>query len=293
MKLVNIKHMLAKAYREKYAVSHININNLEWTKNALEVADELKAPIIISASVGAVKYFGGYNVVSNLVKTMIKDLNISTEVALHLDHGNYEDCIKALNANFSSIMYDGSHEPFSKNYENTKALVKLANAKNASVEAEIGTIGGEEDGVISSGELVSDINEAIKMKDLGIDALAVGINNIHGKYPLEWKSLNFELLDKINQACKIPLVLHGGSGIPKDQVKKSISLGIAKININTELQIANAEAIKEFVLSKKIDENKNYDPRKIANYGMQAIRKVLKEKFFEFGSANKAKIDND
>ncbi|AXE60721.1 fructose-bisphosphate aldolase [[Mycoplasma] phocae] len=290
MKLVNINHMLKKAYQEKYAVAHININNLEWTKSALEVADELKAPIIISASVGAVKYFGGYHVVSELVKSLIVDLNIKTEVALHLDHGNYDDCIKALEAGFSSIMYDGSHEIFSENYKNTKQLILLAHSQNASIEAEIGTIGGEEDGIISSGQLVSNIDEAIQMQQLGIDALAVGINNIHGKYPSYWKSLNFDILNQINEACRIPLVLHGGSGIPKDQVQTAISLGIAKININTELQIANAEAIKEFVISKKIDKNKNYDPRKIANFGMQALKKVLKEKFAEFGSIGKANI---
>lgn len=285
--LVNIKNMLKKAYKEKYAVPHININNLEWTKTTLQAAQDLHSPIIISASYGAVKYFGGYNVVVGLVKNLVNDLNITVDVALHFDHGTYEQCIKALETGFSSIMYDGSHEPFDINYKNTKELVKLAKKYNASVEAEIGQIGGEEDGIISSGVIVSDVKEALKMKELGIDALAVGIGNIHGKYPESWKSLDFNTLKKINKACQMPLVLHGGSGIPSDQIKKSIQNGISKVNVNTELQVVNAEAIKDFVLSKKIDEAKNFDPRKIANYGMAAVYKLLETKFKEFGSINK------
>lgn len=285
--LVNIKNMLKKAYKEKYAVPHININNLEWTKTTLQAAQDLHSPIIISASYGAVKYFGGYNVVVGLVKNLVNDLNITVDVALHFDHGTYEQCIKALETGFSSIMYDGSHELFDINYKNTKELIKLAKKYNASVEAEIGQIGGEEDGIISSGVIVSDVTEALKMKELGIDALAVGIGNIHGKYPEGWKSLDFETLKKINEACRMPLVLHGGSGIPSDQIKKSIQNGISKVNVNTELQVVNAEAIKDFVLSKKIDEAKNFDPRKIANYGMAEVYKLLEAKFKEFGSVNK------
>ncbi len=287
-KLVNMKDMLNKAHTKGYAIPHININNLAWTKTALQAAQDFNSPIIISASWGATKYFGGYNVVAGLVKNLLIDMNISVEVALHFDHGNYDQCIKALEAGFSSIMYDGSHEAFEVNYENTKKLIKLAKSYDASVEAEIGQIGGEEDGITSSGVIVSDVNEAIKMKELGVDALAVGIGNIHGKYPEWWKSLDFETLSKINKACNMPLVLHGGSGIPTDQVQKAIKNGIAKVNINTELQLANAKALKEFVLSKKIDEAKNFDPRKIANYGMDAVYKLLQQKFIELGSVDKS-----
>ncbi|WP_373435203.1 class II fructose-1,6-bisphosphate aldolase [Metamycoplasma equirhinis] len=287
-KLVNMKDMLNKAHTKGYAIPHININNLAWTKTALQAAQDFNSPIIISASWGATKYFGGYNVVAGLVKNLLIDMNISVEVALHFDHGNYDQCIKALEAGFSSIMYDGSHEAFEVNYENTKKLIKLAKSYDASVEAEIGQIGGEEDGITSSGVIVSDVNEAIKMKELGVDALAVGIGNIHGKYPEWWKSLDFETLSKIDSACNMPLVLHGGSGIPTDQVQKAIKNGIAKVNINTELQLANAKALKEFVLSKKIDEAKNFDPRKIANYGMDAIYKLLQQKFTELGSVDKS-----
>ncbi|WP_373438178.1 class II fructose-bisphosphate aldolase [Metamycoplasma equirhinis] len=287
-KLVNMKSMLIKAHKEGYAVPHININNLAWTKTALQAAQDFNSPIIISASWGATKYFGGYNVVANLVKNLVTDMNIEVEVTLHFDHGNYDQCVKALEAGFSSIMYDGSHEPFAINYENTKKLIELAKSYNASVEAEIGQIGGEEDGITSSGIIVSDTNEAIKMKELGVDALAVGIGNIHGQYPEWWKSLDFETLSKIDSACNMPLVLHGGSGIPTNQVQRAIKNGIAKVNINTELQLVNAAALKEFVLSKKIDEAKNFDPRKIANYGMEAVYKLLQQKFTELGSIDKS-----
>lgn len=288
-KLVNIKTMVKNAYKNKYAIPHININNLAWTKTALLAAEEFKSPIIISASYGATKYFGGYNVVYSVVNSMVNDLNITIPVALHFDHGSYEQCVKALEAGFSSVMYDGSHESFKVNYENTKELISLCKKYNASLEAEIGQIGGEEDGIISSGVIVSDTNEAIKMKELGVDALAVGIGNIHGQYPSTWKSLDFDTLEKINKDCKMPLVLHGGSGIPSEQIKKAIQNGIAKVNVNTELQLVNAEAIKKFVLSGKIDVDKNFDPRKIANVGMEAVHKLLKEKFIEFGSINRIK----
>lgn len=288
-KLVNIKEMLKNAYKNKYAIPHININNLAWTKTALLAAEEFKSSIIISASYGATKYFGGYNVVYSVVNSMVNDLNITVPVALHFDHGSYEQCVKALEAGFSSVMYDGSHELFKVNYENTKELVSLCKKYNASLEAEIGQIGGEEDGIISSGVIVSDTNEAIKMKELGVDALAVGIGNIHGQYPSTWKSLDFDTLEKINKDCKMPLVLHGGSGIPSEQIKKAIENGIAKVNVNTELQLVNAKAIKEFVLSGKIDQDKNFDPRKISNAGMEAVHKLLKEKFTEFGSINRIK----
>ena len=288
-KLVNIKKMVKEAHQLKYAIPHININNLAWTKTTLLAAEEFKSPIIISASYGATKYFGGYNVVYGVVNNLVNDLGISVPVALHFDHGNYEQCVKALEAGFSSVMYDGSHETFKINYKNTKKLIELCKKYNASLEAEIGQIGGEEDGIVSNGVIVSDVNEAIKMKELGVDALAVGIGNIHGKYPESWKSLDFDTLDKINKACDMPLVLHGGSGIPAEQIQKAIKNGISKINVNTELQLVNAEAIKEFVLSGKIDEGKNFDPRKIANAGMDAVHKLLKDKFTEFGSINRVK----
>lgn len=228
-KLVNIKEMLKNAYKNKYAIPHININNLAWTKTALLAAEEFKSPIIISASYGATKYFGGYNVVYSVVNSMVNDLNITVPVALHFDHGSYEQCVKALEAGFSSVMYDGSHELFKVNYENTKELVSLCKKYNASLEAEIGQIGGEEDGIISSGVIVSDTNEAIKMKELGVDALAVGIGNIHGQYPSTWKSLDFDTLEKINKDCKMPLVLHGGSGIPSEQIKKLLKMELQKL----------------------------------------------------------------
>lgn len=285
--LVNAKNMVAKAYEGKYAVPHININNLEWAKTVLLTAEEKKSPIILGASEGAIKYMGGFSVVSAMVKALIQDLAISVPVALHLDHGSKEGAIKALAAGFTSVMYDGSHESFEVNYQNTQEIVELAKNYNASVEAEVGSIGGEEDGIVGNGE-IADPKEALKMKELGLDFLAAGIGNIHGPYPKTWKSLNFKALEQISNTVKIGMVLHGGSGIPSDQIKKAISLGISKININTELQQANAAAIKEFVISKEIDKGKNFDPRKLNAPGIKAMHDTVVEKIEELGSANKA-----
>ncbi len=286
--LVNAKKIITKAFEGKYAVPHININNLEWTKTTLLVAEDEKSPIILGTSEGAVKYMGGYDVVVGMVKGLIKDLNITVPVVLHLDHGSKEGVILALEAGYTSVMYDGSHESFEINYENTKEIVALAKKyHNASVEAEIGSIGGEEDGIIGNGEIGSP-EEATKMTELGIDFLAAGIGNIHGPYPKTWKSLNFEALKGLSSACGIPMVLHGGSGIPSDQIKKSIKNGIAKVNINTELQIANAEAIWAYVESGEAKKGKNFDPRKLYAPGIKAMEKTVKAKIKELGSKNKA-----
>ncbi|WP_084273864.1 class II fructose-1,6-bisphosphate aldolase [Mycoplasma simbae] len=285
--LVNAREMVAKAYQNKYAVPHININNLEWTKSILEVAQELNSPIILGVSEGAIKYMGGYNVVSNLVKSLVKDLQISVPVALHLDHGTEAGCLKAIETGFSSIMFDGSSFPFEQHYATTKKLVELASQKGISVEAEVGAIGGEEDGVSSDGEL-ADPAQAKLMAELGIDMLAAGVGNIHGKYPAEWKSLNFDRLELLSHSCKIGMVLHGGSGIPKDQTQKAISLGIAKINVNTELQQVFHKATREFILAGKDLEGKNFDPRKLLASGVKAIKDIVREKIYEFGSNNQA-----
>ncbi|MGL5205579.1 MAG: class II fructose-1,6-bisphosphate aldolase [Metamycoplasmataceae bacterium] len=285
--LVNAKNLVAKAFKEKYAIPHININNLEWTKTILLTAQAENSPIILGTSEGAVKYMGGYNTVAGMVNGLINDLNITIPVVLHLDHGSKEGAIKALEAGYTSVMYDGSHESFDVNYKNTKEIVALAKKYDASVEAEIGSIGGEEDGIIGDGEIGSP-DEAIKMAKLGIDFLAAGIGNIHGPYPSTWKSLNFEALKNLSKACGIGMVLHGGSGIPKDQILQSIKDGIAKININTELQIANAEAIWAFVESGEAKKGKNFDPRKLYAPGIKAMENTVREKIKELGSSNKA-----
>ncbi|MGL5617486.1 MAG: class II fructose-1,6-bisphosphate aldolase [Metamycoplasmataceae bacterium] len=285
--LVNAKDLVARAFKEKYAVPHININNLEWTKAILLIAQAENSPIILGTSEGAVKYMGGYNTVFGMVNGLINDLKITIPVVLHLDHGSKEGAVKALEAGYTSIMYDGSHESFDVNYENTKEIVALAKKYDASVEAEIGSIGGEEDGIIGNGEIGSP-DEAIKMAKLGIDFLAAGIGNIHGPYPSTWKSLNFEALQNLSNACGIGMVLHGGSGIPKDQILKSIQDGIAKININTELQIANAKAIWAYVESGEAKMGKNFDPRKLYAPGIKAMENTVREKIQELGSANKA-----
>lgn len=287
MKLINAKEMIAKAYKNKYAIPHININNLEWTKSILIVAQELKSPIILGASEGAIKYMGGYNVVSNMVQGLIKDLTITIPVVLHLDHGTYEGCLKAIDAGFSSIMFDGSKLNFDENYSKTSELVKIAHSKGVSIEAEVGEIGGEEDGIVGQGELASP-EHAKKMSELGIDMLAAGIGNIHGKYPTEWKSLNFTRLCELKEASSVGLVLHGGSGIPKDQIQKAISLGIAKINVNTELQLSFHNALREFIKSDKDLQGKNYDPRKLLANSIEAIKQTVREKILEFNSNNKA-----
>ncbi len=285
--LVNAKELVSKAFEGKYAVPHININNLEWTKTTLLTAQEQQSPVILGTSEGAVKYMGGYNTVVGMVNGLMKDLGITVPVVLHLDHGSKEGAILALEAGYTSVMYDGSHETFEVNYENTKEVVALAKKYNASVEAEIGSIGGEEDGIVGDGEIGSP-EEAVKMAQLGIDFLAAGIGNIHGPYPSSWTTLNFEALKGLSEACGIGMVLHGGSGIPSDQIKKSIKNGIAKININTELQISNAEAIWAYVDSGEAKKGKNFDPRKLYAPGIKAMETTVKLKIKELGSKNKA-----
>ncbi|WP_044285755.1 class II fructose-1,6-bisphosphate aldolase [Mesomycoplasma ovipneumoniae] len=287
MNLQNTKAMLEKARKNKYAIPHININNLEWTKAALLGAQAKKSPLIIATSEGALKYMGGLKTVYNLVTNLIEFLEITVPVALHLDHGSFETCKKALETGFTSVMYDGSREEFSKNLELTREIVELANSKNATVEAEVGQIGGEEDGIVGNGE-IADVDQAYEISKTGITCLAAGIGNIHGVYPPSWKSLDFDVLDKISQKTQLPLVLHGGSGLPKDQIQKAIKLGIAKINVNTELQQANAAAVTDFVVSGKIKEGKNFDPRKLLAPGTKAIQELVEAKIAEFGSENQA-----
>ncbi|WP_341490735.1 class II fructose-1,6-bisphosphate aldolase [Mesomycoplasma ovipneumoniae] len=287
MNLQNTKAMLEKARKNKYAIPHININNLEWTKAALLGAQAKKSPLIIATSEGALKYMGGLKTVYNLVTNLIEFLEITVPVALHLDHGSFETCKKALETGFTSVMYDGSREEFAKNLELTREIVELANSKNATVEAEVGQIGGEEDGIVGNGE-IADVDQAYEISKIGITCLAAGIGNIHGVYPPSWKSLDFDVLDKISEKTQLPLVLHGGSGLPKDQIQKAIKLGIAKINVNTELQQANAAAVTDFVVSGKIKEGKNFDPRKLLAPGTKAIQELVEAKIVEFGSENQA-----
>ncbi|MXR12009.1 class II fructose-1,6-bisphosphate aldolase [Mycoplasma flocculare] len=287
MELVNIKAMLEKARKNNYAIPHININNLEWTKAALLAAQAKNSPLIIGTSEGALKYMGGLKTVYNLVLNLIEFLKITVPIALHLDHGSYETCKDALKTGYSSVMYDGSKEDFLLNLEKTREIVALAKTTNATVEAEVGQIGGEEDGVIGNGE-IADPEKAKKLADTGIACLAAGIGNIHGIYPSSWQSLNFEVLEQISKKTGIPLVLHGGSGIPKEQIQKAIKLGISKINVNTELQQANAAAVSEFVLSGKIKQGKNFDPRKLLAPGTKAIQLLVEDKIVEFGSENRA-----
>ncbi len=285
--LVNAKDMIRKAFEGKYAVPHININNLEWTKTILLAAQEMNSPIILGTSEGAVKYMGGFKTVYGMVTGLMNDLNITIPVVLHLDHGSFEGVKKALENGYTSVMYDGSHEKFEVNYENSKEVVKLAKKYGASVEVEVGSIGGEEDGIVGEGE-IADPQEAKKMADLGIDFLAAGIGNIHGPYPKGWKGLKFKELENLSKACGIGMVLHGGSGIPSSQIKKAISLGISKINVNTELQQANAKAIWKFVESGEAKKGKNFDPRKLYAPGIAAMKKTVEEKIKELGSDNKA-----
>ncbi|AJR11898.1 Fructose-bisphosphate aldolase [Mesomycoplasma dispar] len=287
MTLVNTKTMLEKARKNNYAIPHININNLEWTKAALLAAQAKKSPLIIGTSEGALKYMGGLKTVYNLVTNLMDFLEITVPIALHLDHGSYETCKEALKNGYSSVMYDGSKEEFSVNLQKTQEIVDLARKTDATVEAEVGQIGGEEDGVIGNGE-IADPDNAKKLADTGIACLAAGIGNIHGIYPENWESLNFDVLEEISKKTQIPLVLHGGSGIPKDQIQKAIKLGISKINVNTELQQANAVAISEFVLSGKINQGKNFDPRKLLAPGTKAIQLLIEDKIVEFGSENQA-----
>ena len=286
--LVSAKEMLTKAKAGKYAVGQFNINNLEWTKSILLTAQELNAPVILGVSEGAAKYMTGFKTVSAMVSAMVEGLNITVPVALHLDHGSYEGAKAALEAGFSSIMFDGSHYPFEENIEKTKEIVELCHAKGVSVEAEVGSIGGEEDGVVGAGE-VADPQECKKIAELGIDFLAAGIGNIHGKYPENWAGLNFEALDAIQQETgTMPLVLHGGTGIPADMIAKAISLGVSKINVNTECQLYFQEATRKYIEAGKDLEGKGFDPRKLLAPGAEAIKACVKEKMELFGCIGKA-----
>ena len=286
--LVNATEMLKKAKAEGYAVGQFNINNLEWTKAVLLTAQECSSPVILGVSEGAGKYMTGYKTVAAMVKAMIEELSITVPVALHLDHGSYEGAKKCIAAGFSSIMFDGSHYPIEENVAKTKELVELAHSLGISVEAEVGSIGGEEDGVVGKGE-VADANECKMIADLGIDFLAAGIGNIHGKYPANWQGLDFEALEAIKNATEgMPLVLHGGTGIPADMIQKAISLGVAKINVNTECQLSFAAATREYIEAGKDLGGKGYDPRKLLLPGFEAIKATVKEKMELFGSVNKA-----
>ena len=286
--LVSAKEMLDKAKAGHYAVGQFNINNLEWTKAVLLTAQELNSPVILGVSEGAGKYMTGYKTVAAMVKAMIEELNITVPVALHLDHGSYEGCLKCVEAGFSSIMFDGSHYAIDENVAKTTELVALAHSKGMSIEAEVGSIGGEEDGVIGMGEC-ADPKECKAIADLGVDMLAAGIGNIHGKYPANWQGLSFETLDAIQQKTGImPLVLHGGTGIPADMIKKAISLGVSKINVNTECQLAFQEATRKYIEAGKDVEGKGFDPRKLLAPGAEAIKATVKEKIELFGSVGKA-----
>lgn len=286
--LVSATEMLKKAKAGHYAVGQFNINNLEWTKAILATAQELNSPVILGVSEGAGKYMTGFKTVSAMVKAMIEEMNITVPVALHLDHGTYDGCYKCIKAGFSSIMFDGSHYAIEENVEKTKELVKVAHAMGLSIEAEVGSIGGEEDGVIGMGEC-ADPNECKMIADLGVDFLAAGIGNIHGKYPANWQGLSFETLAAVKEKVgDLPLVLHGGTGIPADMIKKAIDLGVAKINVNTECQLSFADATRKYVEAGKDLEGKGFDPRKLLAPGAEAIKATVKEKMELFGSVGKA-----
>ena len=286
--LVTAKEMLEKAVAGHYAVGQFNINNLEWTKAILTTAQELNSPVILGVSEGAGKYMAGYKTVVGMVKGMMEELNITVPVALQLDQGSYEGCLKCVEAGFSSIMFDGSHYPIEENIAKTKELVKICADHNMSLEAEVGSIGGEEDGVIGMGEC-ADPKECKAIADLGVTMLAAGIGNIHGKYPANWKGLSFETLAAVKELTgDMPLVLHGGTGIPADMIKKAISLGVAKINVNTECQLSFADATRKYIEAGKDLEGKGYDPRKLLAPGAAAIKETVKEKMELFGSVGKA-----
>lgn len=286
--LVSAKEMLNKARDGKYAVGQFNINNLEWTKAILLTAQENNSPVILGVSEGAGKYMGGYRAVVGMVNGLMEDLNITVPVALHLDHGSYEGALKCIEAGFSSVMFDGSHYPIDENIAKTSELIKLTNEKGLSLEAEVGSIGGEEDGVVGAGE-IADANECKTIADLGVTMLAAGIGNIHGQYPANWAGLAFDALENINQVTgSTPLVLHGGTGIPEDMIKKAISLGVAKINVNTECQLAFAAATRKYIEEGKDLQGKGFDPRKLLAPGFQAIKDTVKEKMELFGSIGKA-----
>ena len=286
--LVSAKEMLDKAKAGHYAVGQFNINNLEWTKSILLTAEELKSPVILGVSEGAGKYMTGFKTVAAMVKAMHEELGITVPVALHLDHGTYEGCYKCIKAGFTSIMFDGSHYPIEENIAKTKELVSVAHAMGMSIEAEVGSIGGEEDGVVGMGEC-ADPNECKAIADLGVDMLAAGIGNIHGKYPANWPGLSFETLAAVKEKIgDMPLVLHGGTGIPADMIQKAISLGVSKINVNTECQLSFADATRKYVEAGKDLEGKGFDPRKLLAPGCEAIKETVREKINLFGSAGKA-----
>ena len=286
--LVSAKEMLEKAVEGHYAVGQFNINNLEWTKAVLNAAEEMKSPVILGVSEGAGKYMTGFKTVAAMVEAMMGELGTTVPVALHLDHGTYEGSYKCIEAGFSSIMFDGSKYPIEENVAKTKELIEVCNKKGISLEAEVGSIGGEEDGVIGQGEC-ADPNECKQIADLGVTMLAAGIGNIHGKYPANWAGLSFETLDAIQKLTgKLPLVLHGGTGIPDDMIKKAIDLGVAKINVNTECQLPFADATRKYIEAGKDQEGKGYDPRKLLKPGYEAIIETVKEKMELFGSVGKA-----
>ena len=286
--LVSAKEMLEKAKAGKYAVGHFNTNNLEWTKAILLTAEEQHSPVIVGVSEGAGKYMGGYKTIVGMINGMLEELKITVPVALHLDHGSYEGAKQCIAAGFSSVMFDGSHYPIAENIEKTKELVETCNKLGLSLEAEVGAIGGEEDGVIGGGE-VADPDECKMIADLGVTMLAAGIGNIHGKYPANWKGLNFDVLAKIQEKTgTMPLVLHGGSGIPEEMVKKAITLGVSKVNVNTECQIAFAEATRKYIEEGKDLVGKGFDPRKLLAPGYEAIKETVRSKMELFGSIGKA-----
>ena len=286
--LVSAKEMLTKAKEGHYAVGQFNINNLEWAKAILLTAEEMKSPVILGVSEGAGKYMCGYKTIVGMVEGMIEGLGITVPVAIHLDHGSYEGAYKCIEAGFSSVMFDGSHYPIEENIAKTKELVEACAAKGISLEAEVGSIGGEEDGVVGAGE-VADPAECKMIADLGVTMLAAGIGNIHGKYPANWQGLNFEALAKISeQVGDMPLVLHGGTGIPEEMIKKAISLGVSKINVNTECQLSFAAATRKYIEEGKDLQGKGFDPRKLLAPGTEAIKATVREKIALFGSANKA-----
>jgi len=288
MALVNAKEMLNKAREGKYAVGQFNINNLEWTKAILLTAQENNSPVILGVSEGAAKYMCGFKTIVGMVNGMLEELKITVPVALHLDHGSYQGAIDAMDAGFSSVMFDGSHYSIEENIVKTKEIINLAAAKNVSVEAEVGSIGGEEDGVVGAGE-IADPAECKQIAELGVTMLAAGIGNIHGKYPANWAGLNFEALANIKAATgDMPLVLHGGTGIPSDMIAEAISLGVSKINVNTECQLSFAEATRKYIEAGKDLEGKGFDPRKLLNPGFEAIKATVKEKMELFGSVNRA-----
>ena len=288
MALVNAKDMLTKAKAGHYAVGQFNINNLEWTKSILLTAQEMNSPVILGVSEGAGKYMCGFKTVADMVKAMIEDLKITVPVALHLDHGSYDGAKACIEAGFSSIMFDGSHYAIDENIAKTKELVAICEEKGLSLEAEVGSIGGEEDGVVGAGEC-ADPDECKMIADLGVTMLAAGIGNIHGKYPENWAGLSFDALDAIQQLTgDMPLVLHGGTGIPADMIKKAISLGVSKINVNTECQLSFADATRKYIEAGKDLQGKGFDPRKLLAPGFEAIKATVKEKMELFGSVGKA-----